>query len=57
MGSSSVESDLKIQVDGINRPGSDPNVVVDSYSELETRFVMFCLGGTYCLAGPGMILS
>ena len=57
MGSSSVESDLKIQVEGINRPGSDPNVVVDSYSELETRFVMFCLGGTYRLAGPGMILS
>jgi len=41
MGASSVESDLEIQVDGMNRPSNDPDVVVDSYSELETRLVTF----------------
>ena len=46
MGSSSAQSDLEIQVDGMNRPGSDPDVVVDAYSELETRLVTFCFGGT-----------
>jgi hypothetical protein len=57
MGSSSVECDLEIQVDGMNRPGSDRNVVVDAYSELETRFVMFCSGGSCRFAGPRMTLS
>lgn len=38
-----MESDLEIQVDGVNRPASDQDIVVDAYSELETRKTELCL--------------